>query len=188
MRRGSRVSSGRLNFAPGYSTPGFWVVRPDGRATDFSYLTAVEGRPKSQDLEFGNACRRAVADDLTNFARAQFATRPRTTLPCALTGAPITAAEAQVDHDEPTFGSIVLSFRQAQGWSDSVPQGVLTVGADAQTTTAFADAAVAAAFRDFHAAHARLRIVSAKANLARAAGQREPKPISTLLSCRPMAL
>lgn len=167
----------RLNFGPGYSTPGFWVVRPEGRATDFSYLTAVEGRPKSQGLELGDACRRAVAEDLANFARAQFGTRPGATLTCAMTGTPITAAEAHVDHDDPAFGSIVLSFRQAQGWPDSVPPGVLTVGADAQTTTTFADAAVADAFRDFHNACARLRIVSAKANLARAAGQRKPKPI-----------
>lgn len=167
----------RLNSGPGYTTPGFWVVRPDGSATDFSYIAAVEGRLKSRDMEFGDACRRAVADDLANFSRAQFGTRPGTTLRCALTGALITAMEAHVDHYDPTFGSIVLSFRQVQGWAEAVPPGVLTVGADAQTTTTFADASVAASFRDFHNSHAQLRIVGAKENLARAAGQRKPKPI-----------
>jgi hypothetical protein len=155
----------RLNTGPGYATPGFWLVRPNGDATDFSYLAAVDGRAKSQGLEFSDACRRAVAGDLDAFMRYQFAASPSAAIACVLTGASITQAEAHVDHDDPSFGSIVLSFRQARGWEDTVPPDVLTAGADA-------------AFRDFHNTHARLRVVSAKANLARAAGQRKPKPVA----------
>ena len=166
-----------MNTGAGFATPGFWLVRPNGEATDFSYLRAVEGRGKSQDLEFADACRRAVAGDLDAFVRGQFAGARDGMVVCGLTGAPITQAEAHVDHDNPSFGSIILSFRQAQGWGGLVPRGVLTAGADAQTTTTFVGAADEAAFRAFHQAHARLRVVSATANLARAAGQRRPKPI-----------
>ena len=168
----------RLNTGPGYATPGFWLVRPNGEATDFSYLAAVDGRSKAPGLEFSDACRRAVAADLDAFMRRQFAASPNALITCVLTDAPITQAEAHVDHDDPSFASIVLSFRRARGWADAVSSGVLTAGADAQTMTAFSNAADAAAFREFHNAHARLRVVSAKANLARAAGQRNPKPIA----------
>jgi hypothetical protein len=168
----------RLNTGAGFATPGFWLVRPNGEATDFSYLKAIEGRIKSQDQEFADACRRAVASDLNAFMRAQFARAPNGVVACGLTDAPVTQAEAHVDHDDPSFGSIILSFRQAQGWGVVVPPGVLTSGADAQTTTTFVGAADEAAFRAFHQTHARLRVVSASANLARAAGQRRPGPIA----------
>ena len=47
----------RLNAESGYSTPGFWVVRSDGSATDFSFYTGVKGEPKPQSQEFADACR-----------------------------------------------------------------------------------------------------------------------------------
>jgi len=110
--------------------------------------------------------------------RAEFAGSPNGVVACGLTGAPIAQAGAHVDHDDPSFASIILSFRQAQGWAGAVPPGVLTTGADAQTTTTFVRAIDEAAFRAFHQAHAKLRVVSAAANLARAAGQRRPGPIA----------
>ena len=33
----------RLNTGTGWSSSGFWVVRQDGSATDFSYIDAVKG-------------------------------------------------------------------------------------------------------------------------------------------------
>ena len=36
-----------LNRGEGYSSSGFWAVRTDGTETDFSYITAVKGAPKS---------------------------------------------------------------------------------------------------------------------------------------------
>src|SRR5512136_1974722 len=36
----------RLNTGTGWSSSGFWVVRLDGTATDFSYIDAVKGKPK----------------------------------------------------------------------------------------------------------------------------------------------
>ena len=35
----------RNNFN-GYSTPSFWVHRTNGTATDFSYISGVNGQPK----------------------------------------------------------------------------------------------------------------------------------------------
>lgn len=36
----------RLNTGIGWSSSGFWVVRQDGTATDFSYIDAVKGQPR----------------------------------------------------------------------------------------------------------------------------------------------
>ena len=59
----SKIGSGierferRINGQAGYATPGFWVVRTDGSATDFSFYTAVRGTPKPRAHEFADACR-----------------------------------------------------------------------------------------------------------------------------------
>ena len=37
----------RLNGGEGWSSSGFWLVRNDGHSTDFSYIAAVKGKPKS---------------------------------------------------------------------------------------------------------------------------------------------
>jgi hypothetical protein len=167
----------RRNVGVGYSTPSFWVRRTDGTETDFSYIWAVKGVPKSQGSEFNDACRAAVQADLLAAKRAAFDEHGDAAgcIPCEVTGVPVTFEAAHLDHAWPAFGQIVASFRAARGWTSEVPDGVLTKPADNQTTTTFADANVKSAFRDMHHAVAVLRIVDGKANLARAAGQRKPK-------------
>ena len=48
----------RNNFN-GYSTLSFWVHRTDGTATDFSYISGVNGQAKGYSREFYDACRAA---------------------------------------------------------------------------------------------------------------------------------
>lgn len=60
----------RQNVGEGYSTPGFWVRRTDGTDTDFSYIGAVKGQPKSNarpSLDGLNktAIKRLVLSDLS---------------------------------------------------------------------------------------------------------------------------
>jgi hypothetical protein len=179
----SKIGSGvehffrRRNVGEGYSTPGFWVHRIDGTDTDFSYISAVKGEPKSNAQEFYDACRRAVASDLLAAKKCHFETYGDDTgrVPCDLSDELIAFAEAHLDHAYPTFGQLVVSFRAARGWQHGVPVGILTPPADAQTTTSFLDASAADAFRQFHQGAATLRVVSRAGNLAMAARQRRPK-------------
>jgi hypothetical protein len=167
----------RRNVGEGYSTPGFWVHRTDGTDTDFSYISAVKGEPKSNAQEFYDACRRAVAADLLAAKKRHFETYRDGDgrVPCDLSDELILFAEAHLDHAYPTFGQLVVSFRAARGWQHAVPVGVLTPPADIQTTTSFLDASAAEAFRQFHRGAATLRIISRARNLAMSAGQRKPK-------------
>ncbi|WP_213742233.1 DCL family protein [Bradyrhizobium sp. dw_411] len=167
----------RRNVGEGYSTPGFWVHRTDGTDTDFSYISAVKGQPKSNAQEFYDACRGAVAADLLTAKKRHFETHGDEAgrVPCDLSDELITFAEAHLDHAYPTFGQLVVSFRAARGWQHGVPVGVLSPPADAQITTSFVDTSAAEAFRQFHRGAATLRIVSRERNLAMSAGQRKPK-------------
>jgi len=63
----------RLNTGTGWSSPGFWVVRQDGNATDFSYIYAVKGQPGGRSKDFYGACREAVALDLIQAKKQAFA-------------------------------------------------------------------------------------------------------------------
>ena len=84
---------------------------------------------------------------------------------CELTDEAITIDQAHLDHAYPTFGVMVVMFRAAQGWHEQIPVGVLTPSQDMQTTTTFADPAIAAKFRVSHNRGARLRMIKTKANL-----------------------
>jgi hypothetical protein len=153
------------------------VRRVDSSETDFSYIAAVKGTPKSSAQEFYDACRAVVAADLKVAKRKYFRDHGDELghVPCELTDTLITIDQAHIDHAYPTFGQLVLSFRAARGWQHDAPPRTLTAPADGQTTTTFTDPAIAEAFRQFHHAAAILRIISATRNLAMSAGQRKPK-------------
>lgn len=166
----------RQNKGPGYSTPGFWVERTDGSWTDFSYITGVKARPKPRSQEFSDACRHTVNGDIQAAKRRhfeQFANADGKVL-CDLTDQPITFDEAHLDHAYPTFGIIVSMFRAARGWHDEIPDGVLSIAQDNQTTTTFIDPAIAESFREVHHRGAKMRMISAQKNLSMAPQQRVP--------------
>ncbi|MDH4745871.1 DCL family protein [Sphingomonas sp. CBMAI 2297] len=167
----------RRNAGEGYSTPGFWVRRTDGSETDFSYISAVKGQPKSQAQELYDACRASVAADLVVAKKRHFKEHGDADrrVPCDISGKLIAIDEAHLDHAYPSFGHLVVTFRAARGWQRDVPPGVLTKPADGQTFTTFIDPMIAGAFRDFHHQAATMRIIEGKANLAMAARQRRPK-------------
>lgn len=167
----------RLNTGVGWSTPGFWVVRTDGTATDFSFPAAITGKPKPRSQEFTDACRLAVAADLKRARTAHFKLYADANgrVPCELSGEPLSMDDAHLDHAYPTFGAIVVMFRAAQGWHNTIADGVLTLPQDGQMTTMFVDPDTAAKFRQFHHCGALLRVISRKANLSMAARQRVPK-------------
>ena len=163
----------RLNTGTGWSSSGFWVVRQDGSATDFSYIDAVKGKPKGRSQDFYNACRQAVALDLIQ-AKKQALVQygdDQGRVECELTGKMVTIDDAH----------LVSGFRAARSWSRDIPDGVVSNPADGQTTATFLDSAVADAFRAFHNDQAMLRILSREANLQTASSARRPKVARPIL-------
>ena len=161
----------RRNVNVDFATSGFHVRRTDGTETDFSYITAVEGRSKSQSAGFNDACRHAIAADTLAFKQRYFDdnSNDERLAPCECSGELIGFDEAHVDHASPTFDQLVHKFREARGWTDNIPAEVLTAASDAQTKTTFADDNVSKAFREFHASEAELRVISQSENLAKGA-------------------
>ncbi|TAU13816.1 DUF3223 domain-containing protein [Rhizobium leguminosarum] len=173
----------RLNRGAGFTSPGFWILRTDGSITDFSYVSAVRGVPKTLSEEFYDACRNAIGPELLATKQRYFKefSDVEGRLPCDLTDMPLIYSEAELSHAVPSFGKIVADFKASQGWDASIPLGVLTQSADAQISTSFIDPAISAAFRTFHHARAVLRIVATK---------RDPNgpPLKTTLVRRPIIL
>lgn len=167
----------RRNAGEGFSTPGFWVIRTTGDATDFSYIWAVKAQPMSDAQQFTGACRTAVQSTLLAAKKKAFETYGDASgrVPCELTGQLVDFDDAHLDHAWMSFSQIVVGFRAARGWAHGVPAGCVTAPADAQIVSAFQDPATADAFVDFHNKVAKLRIVSKTANLSMAARQRVPK-------------
>ena len=106
----------RLNTGTGWSNSGFWVVRQDGSATDFSYIWAVKGIPGDRSKEFYGACREAVALDLVLAKKQAFAEYgdAHGLVACELTGVMISIDDAHLDHAWPNFSHIVSGFRAAR--------------------------------------------------------------------------
>ncbi len=88
----------RNNFN-GYSTPSFWVHRADGTATDFSYISGVNGQSKGCSREFYDACRAAVQDDLIAAKHRFFAEHgdERGHVPCEITAVRIGFEDAHLN-------------------------------------------------------------------------------------------
>jgi hypothetical protein len=167
----------RRNTGTGWSGSGFWVVRQDGSATDFSYIRAVKGQPGDRSEHFYLACREAIALDLVLAKRRAFAEYgdAHGLVACELTGVMVSINDAHLDHAWPKFSHIVAGFRAARGWSRDIPDGIVSTPADGQVEHTFVDKAVANAFRDYHHNQAMLRILSKKANLQTASQSRRPK-------------
>jgi hypothetical protein len=164
----SKIGSGvarferRKTFVKGFWTFGFWVVRKgnDGD-TDFSYKTAVTGRPKAGSQAFYDACHNSVVEDLRAEKARQFDRLADADgcLPCDITGEMITFKSGKLCHAFPSFGELVGTFKKNKGWTSGIPEGVLTQSTDRQISTEFIDKAIREEFRVLHHLAARLRIV-----------------------------
>ena len=151
----------RLNRGEGFSSSGFWLVRSDGTETDFSYISAIKGEPKSLEQQYYDACRSAVNRDLLAKKEDQFVRfgDEEGCLICDISGARVTYENAQLRHAEPSFSVLVDEFRRERGWQWSEMYRYLTLPQDAQIATTFRHKGDAEAFRVFHHGRAVLHIV-----------------------------
>ena len=153
----------RTNRVNGGATPGFWVVRCDGSATDFSYKSCIDGKKQAPKDEFIRACRQAIQAHITEDRQRFFAEAPAPT--CALTGVPLTHKTAHVDHCPPyTFARIVEAFVVLHGLDINNPR-LIDNGGDGVMIPTFADLTLREKFIQFHNNHAKLRVISTAANM-----------------------
>ncbi len=152
----------RENQTNGGKTIGFWVIRTDDTETDFSFITAVSGRPKKSDAEFLDACRESVYEAVKAATKAHFAAHADGAgrVVCEVTNEPVSSFGARIDYAPADFRDIVWAFRAAEGWGFEIPPGIISRAADGQLSTNFVDIDAMARFRMFHAANSQMRIVS----------------------------
>jgi hypothetical protein len=143
------------------TTRHFVVHREDGTSTDFSFKACIEGSSARRDALA--ALREAVAPQVTGFKQEAF--EGRIDVPCGVRGTPTPFGDAHVDHIPPrTFAALVTGWLRDEGIE--LLDVLVTPPADNQLLTEMADHTQLTSWRQFHAKHALLRIVSAGANLS----------------------
>lgn len=145
---------------PQYGKKEFVIYRTDGTFTEFSYLKCL--RPRTNKADFVQSLRQAVADGIIAFHRQHF--RQIATPLCPLTGVILTPKTSHVDHIYPqTFSSLVEDFVQ-EYHIDPISVELLS-GGDNNSTIRLKNKELEQLWVDYHWHHARLRVVSAEANL-----------------------
>lgn len=149
---------------PGPRSRGLRVHRVDLTSTDFSFWECIRPTPHSKKVQ--RAFRAAVEPDTIAFKQRYFDALPGRVGVCPDTGQPITFKTCHVDHKAPdTFDVLVDRFMQNEKLSADDVQ-VSASGIDDTYQDRLVDLELEQRWRDFHAAHASLEVVSAAANLS----------------------
>lgn len=155
-----KVGSGieRFEVRRNGNNEGFWIIRADGSATDFSFVKCLYGT--SQEAKVQSAMRDAIVDQRLAAREAAFLISE--TLICPVTGVPITRANCHMDHDAPTFLELADSFAVENGGYSTIK----TISLDGALGRRFTDEDTMRKWQIFHAKRAHLRAVSKMANLS----------------------
>jgi hypothetical protein len=152
--------------APAIGNPqgnvGFWLTRVDGTRTDFSFLICLT--PPKHEHKVKSALRSEVQEDIAAF-KCWFFNTHGVQVPCALTGEIVTPETCHVDH-EPSFDSLVKGWMSAE----NLTWDLLRVRPQEDGETGgrrLQDAPAVASWVLYHRQHARLQIVSIRANLSK---------------------
>lgn len=134
-----------------YGSKGFWVVRRDGTATDFSYRECIS--PTSNRTNVLSAFRQEIQYQIIGFKREAWS-REYT---CPITDRPFDFEEGDVDHEPPLFVDLVERFLGAHG---TRLESVLVRDGDGVIGATLLDRSLAQDWREFHKGHARLSLLS----------------------------
>jgi hypothetical protein len=140
----------------------FWIQRADGSETDFSYLRCIDGKDKSAQHWFVQACRWAVVKQILAFKQRAFAAGCAT---CSVTGQLVGWSSCHVDHESPQFAALVASF--VTEFDIDVESVAVSGCSDNECAPRFASPAMHNMWSEYHRKHATLRIVTAEINLKR---------------------
>lgn len=157
----------RENYQPRWKTSrGFWFIRKDGVAVDFSYVRCLDGSAKSHYEKFVQACRSAIQNQTDACKRRFFAEALKPT--CPLLGIPLTPENAHVDHEPTaTFANIVAAWMRLHEYTEERLPAIRTTIDGNMERYEFADPVIRDMFVCFHDGNAKLRVISAEANNSR---------------------
>ena len=159
---GVGVASICVQTESNWNTRHFQIVRIDGSTTDFSFKKCIT--PPTQKTLFQQACRHSVADQIVSFRNRVFEDAIGIVY-CPVLAVPITPRTSHVDHVPPiTFETLVNQFIERKNLN--VIDSLVANGNDNCMQTKFADSALQSKWQVFHAENAKLRVVSARANLS----------------------
>ncbi len=141
----------------------FQAVRLDGTRTDFSFQKVLFPATKLQ--LFKEACRDIVSPEVMEFRHRAFdAASADGHITCPVLGIPISRiGQSHVDH-QPPFDDLVEEFIQLE--AISVESVELSGSGDGHVRKGFTDPMLTERWKAFHTTRARLRVVSALANLS----------------------
>lgn len=160
---GIGVCAIRVQREAQWGTMQFALVRPDGSSTDFSFKKCLY--PVSTLQIFKKACRDLVANRIKQFRYAQFTRAKSETLICPISGETMARLGSHVDHIPPqTFDALVERFITEEKLDVDAVE--ITGLSDGEMRNGFADTSLEERWQRFHETHARLRVVSAFANLS----------------------
>lgn len=163
MKIGSGISYVKIVQNPEYQNKRcFWLFRNDGTDTDFSYLTCINGKAKTIEQEFVEACRVSIMDQIIEY-KTDFFSRDGDKK-CEETGVPVRWDTCHVDHITP-FATIVREFIHLLQISPA--KEMLTESSDRQCSVRFACQHTESEWKTYHQMFAQLRVVSPEFNLSR---------------------
>lgn len=138
---------------------GFYVERIDGTREDFSYKQCL--RPMTHASKCKFAFRRAI-DDQVLAVKVSVFRAGNEVLPCPITGEPMTWETAHVDHEPPrTFAALLEAYLDKRGLSyDDIVLSEAPGGIGKALPVH-----IARDWADWHSRYARLRVISADANV-----------------------
>ncbi|MGI8989576.1 MAG: DCL family protein [Bryobacteraceae bacterium] len=174
-----KIGSGIKRFyrdATSKGTDCFWLERHEGPPTDFSYKTCVEAKGKTLYQELAEACREAMQPDMDLRKKEHFDKFGDNDgkVECEITGEKVAIDESSRSQEADDFEVIVHTFIAANKLE--ITPEMLSRPGDCQFAVTFADKEIEGAFRTYHATIAKLRIITANANLRLAGSERMIPP------------
>lgn len=140
-----------------HGTAGFWLTRVDGTRTDWSFVACLT--PPTHRKEVLSALRTAIQDQIWAFRDSCFLSAFE--IACVVTQERITRETAHVDHEKPFADLVEMWLSEMCLTFDEIP---VNPTVDGNTETSLGQFVHLLSWQNFHRQHARLRMVSAKAN------------------------
>jgi len=159
IKIGAGVKSIFVKTNPIYKNKGFYILRHDLTTTDFSFMQCLTR--KTNVTKFKTACRLAIANDIVAFKLKNITNSNK----CPVTGEYLTIKNSHVDHEHPQFEQIIRDFIKTN--NINIDEISLSGSVDGEIGQRIKDKDIETKFIKFHNNIAKLRIISAKANLQR---------------------
>jgi hypothetical protein len=144
-----------------YNNRAFKIIRSDGTETDFSFMKCISKPKDWRYHDFISACRTCISSQIQDFKERELTKENK----CPYRNIMLDKTNSHVDHIPPsTFKNIVKRFINEK----EIDVNNIEIGGyeDNATSKFFVDDELSKSFFEFHKNNAKLRLVSARANLS----------------------